>query len=125
MRIVQSPDNGNVTTANRNGVASHRNADNRSWLLSNNTRPQNATTHDVDNKNCNNVFLDSTEIKDTNFQSEDCTFDVTIESGVCNRQYRINNQNIFTNSCQRTVTEKLEQDNVIHIESSPGKYCGY
>ncbi|XP_014370136.2 schwannomin-interacting protein 1 homolog isoform X1 [Papilio machaon] len=123
MRIIQGPDNGNVTAANRNGVASHRNADNRSWLLSNNTRPQNTTrtTHDDHNKNCNNVFqLDSTEIKDTNLQAEDRTCDVTIESGVCNRQYRINKQKIFSNSCQRTITDKLEQDNnVIYNESSP------
>ncbi|KPJ06476.1 hypothetical protein RR48_14215 [Papilio machaon] len=123
MRIIQGPDNGNVTAANRNGVASHRNADNRSWLLSNNTRPQNTTrtTHDDHNKNCNNVFqLDSTEIKDTNLQAEDRTCDVTIETGVCNRQYRINKQKIFSNSCQRTITDKLEQDNnVIYNESSP------
>ncbi|KPI98715.1 hypothetical protein RR46_04688 [Papilio xuthus] len=122
MRIVQSPDNGNVTAANRNGVASHRNADNRSWLLSNNTRLQNTTrtTHDDHNKNCNNVFkLDSTEIKDTNLQSEDLTCDVIIETGVCNRQYRINKQNILTNSCQKKVTENLEQDNnVIYNDSS-------
>ncbi|CAK1603018.1 unnamed protein product [Parnassius mnemosyne] len=124
MRIVQCPDNGNVAAANKNGVASHRNADNRTWhILNNTTHLQNTDiSHDSHNFNCNNVYnlisnKDITEVNTLPSPEElRHTSDVTVETGVCNRQYRINNQsNKFTSSNKKSKTAKVDsnQENIL------------
>ncbi|XP_068621263.1 schwannomin-interacting protein 1 homolog isoform X1 [Battus philenor] len=125
MRIFQNHDNGNIAAGYKNIVASHTNTDNRSWLLLNNTQTQNIhVTDDVQNKNCSNVLnaISSENVDDicTLINTERYTSDVIVETGVCNRQYKINNQNI-TISCMKSGTKKLESEqdnNVTHRESS-------
>ncbi|CAG4998643.1 unnamed protein product [Parnassius apollo] len=123
MRIVQCSDNGNVAAANKNGLTSHRNTDNRSWhILNNTTELQNTDiSHDSHNFNCNNIYnlINNKDITDAKTlpSPEELrhTSDVTVETGVCNRQYRINNQsNKFRSSNKKSKIAKVDgnQENI-------------
>lgn len=110
MRIEQAIDNGNVAAINRNENLSHRNINNRSWLLSNSTQSDNREIHYLSeslqyniNSNYSYEPEDSQEIFENNsintniIHSKANKLDInttnTNKGEVCNRQYRIYTQN--------------------------------
>ncbi|CAH2066970.1 unnamed protein product, partial [Iphiclides podalirius] len=127
MRIVQSPDNGNVAAVKKNGVESRTNTENGSWLFLNNTNQlKNCNIiHENHNKSCNNfyVLINNKEVTDTLHNTQEHhTADVIVETGICNRQYRINNQNEYTNANEKLETSKLDshqENSLLHCDSPP------
>ncbi|XP_038216061.1 schwannomin-interacting protein 1 homolog isoform X2 [Zerene cesonia] len=91
MRILNKIDNGNVATINKNDNFIYEESNRESWQIA--TLHQ--TNNTVDNYNSFNIY-NNTDIVDNRilFTTENTGTDVSVQTAVCNHQYRINSQNI-------------------------------
>ncbi|XP_045510985.1 schwannomin-interacting protein 1 homolog isoform X1 [Colias croceus] len=109
MRILNRIDNGNVTAINKNDNFIYEESNRESW--------QTATLHQTNNivDNCNSLNICNNTNKGDNrilFTTENSGTDGSIETAVCNHQYRINSQNIppeNTTNIEKYLTAKTNE----------------
>ncbi|XP_060810435.1 putative uncharacterized protein DDB_G0282133 [Amyelois transitella] len=128
MRIKQVIDNGNVAAVTRNENLYQKITNNRSWLVSDNTEPNNVFRNLNGFDNFTQNYFNTSEYREN---LEDNTPIQTSEQGtnpdelaVCNKQYRINNQGYvnFTRPNFKEITNLEEIQATIEVSDASSNY---